>query len=171
MLFIRSCGKPLFVEFQQSDGGRYSWRFARHTFRLIILTPFGPFELLLSSRRELPRRHDGGCQAVLDPLIDRHQRLTGKDPPPEQGQLRRFGEELDPNATPGITNQFQHVRLFGRLSRILDDNLCRPPVRKLPYAVAPLDEPDQVEEADGLTRVEPCPSRTILGIIERTLRQ
>ena len=54
-----------------------------------------------------------------------------------------------------FADQLQNVRLFGRFARILDDDLHRPAVRKQPHAVAvALGEPDQIEQAVGLMRIE-----------------
>src|SRR6266404_5936399 len=109
------CGiQPLPVEFLKANGRRQIRRFAGSAFRLVILPPFRPFELLLARRRKLRRGHCGGSKTILDAFVDRHHCLTREYSATEQGELRRLGKKPDPDLAPGVADKLEHVRLLGR---------------------------------------------------------
>src|ERR1700730_7833388 len=104
------CGtQPLLVELLEPDCRRQIGRLARSAFRLIILPPFRPFELMLARWRKFPRRHCGRCKTIFDAFVDRHHGLTREYPAAEQGELRRLGEKPDPKLAPGVADKLEHV--------------------------------------------------------------
>jgi len=164
--------EPGIIKLHQADGAGQVGSLAGGSLGLPVLAPFRPFKLLLRGWGKIPWRHVGGGKPVLDPFVDRHQRLAGEHAAAKQGQLARPRKHPDPDAAPGIADQFEHIRLLGRLAGILDDDVERPPVRQLALAaLAVALQADQVEQPVGLVRIETGPGLAVFRAVERALRQ
>src|SRR5207253_10677090 len=113
VISLRGDAQPLAVQLLEPDCRWQIGRFADSALRFVILSPFRPLELLLACGRKFRRCHRGSRETILDAFADRHHCLTREYPASEQRELRRFGEEPDPELAPGVANELEHVVLLG----------------------------------------------------------
>ncbi|MCY1242518.1 hypothetical protein D9M72_554830 [compost metagenome] len=119
---------PALQQLSQFDSGRQIRRLAHFAMGQVVEPPDRPLQLVVGRRRQLPRVHARGRNAVVEPEPHRHDDLAADSTAAERVALRGADEKRYPDLLPVVGDELQHVRLECAFAGRFHDDLRGPAI-------------------------------------------